>query len=64
MVMVEPPETIWPCVTSWQAGAHEREGIDAVMLVEALVLIGEQHFEEARIDLVRASPAAASGLRW
>ena len=34
-------------------GARERHRIDAVMLVEALVLIGEQQFEEARIDVLR-----------
>ena len=38
-----------------------RQRIDAAMLVEAPVLIGEQHLDEARIDVVDVSPAAASG---
>ena len=33
--------------------ARQRQRIDAVMLAEALVLVGEQHLEEARIDVVR-----------
>ena len=45
-------------------GAQQRQRIDAVMGAEALVLIGEQHVEEARVDIARASPAAASGRRW
>ena len=63
MERVEPPETIRPLVTSWSAARPKRQRVDAVMLPEALVLIGEQHVEEARIDLRRGSPATASGLR-
>src|SRR6202044_1608798 len=45
-------------------GAHHRERIDAVMRAEALVLIGKQHVEEARIDVGhfgRQAPAAVGG---
>ena len=44
-----------------QRGAAEGERIDAVMLEEALVLIGKEHVEKARIDLLsrcRQAPAA------
>ena len=63
MVSVEPPETMRPLVDELQRRAHQRQRIDAVMRAEALVLIGEQHVEEARIDIRDASPAAASGRR-
>ena len=33
--------------------AHQRPRVHAMMLVEALVLIGEEHGEEARVDVVR-----------
>jgi hypothetical protein len=49
-----------PRVSELQAGARHRAPIDAVMRVEAPVLIGEQHREIARIDLARRRPAAAS----
>ena len=52
MVMVEPPETISPLLDELQRGAAEGERIDARMLEEALVLIGEQHVEITRIDLI------------
>ena len=42
-------------------GAHHRKRIDAVMRAEALVLVGKQHVEEARIDVGhfgRQAPAA------
>ena len=45
-------------------GAHHGERIDAPVLEEALVLIGEQRLEEARIDLLarrRQPPAAFAG---
>ena len=61
MVSVEPPETMRPLRDELAGRAHERERIDAAMGAEALVLIGEQQLEEARIDIVDASPAAASG---
>ena len=35
-------------------GAHHRHGIDARMVAEALVLVGDQHLDELRIDLVEA----------
>ena len=44
-------------------GADHRLPVDAVMLGEAPVLVGDQHFEEARIDLAPWSPAGASGRR-
>ena len=42
-------------------GPHHRERVDAPMLEEALVLIGEQRLEIARIDLLarRCQPPAA-----
>ena len=45
-------------------GAQQRQGIDAEMPVEALVLIGEQHAPEARVDGLgrhRQAPAAVGG---
>ena len=50
-----------PLLTSCSVGAHERQRIDAAMGAEALVLIGEQHGEEARIDIghARRQPPAA-----
>ena len=42
-------------------GARQRAPIDAVMTVEAPVLIGEQHGEIARIDFAERRSAAASG---
>ena len=45
-------------------GARQRQRIDAVMLVEALILVGEQQLEEARIDILhrrRQPPAAFAG---
>ncbi len=39
--------------------------VDAVVLVKALILVGDQHVDEAPVDLARASPAGASGRhRW
>ena len=52
MVMVEPPETMRPLRHELPGGARKRERIDAVMRVEALVLVGDQHGEEARVDIV------------
>ena len=48
-----------------QRRAQHRARIDAVMLPEALVLIGEQHVEEARIDVGdrRRQPPAAFARR-
>ncbi len=60
MVMVEPPDTMRPLVASLQRGAHDRERIDAVMFAEALVLVGDQQVEVARIDILHGrgqSPA-------
>ena len=51
MVMVEPPETMWPWVANCTAARSEGERVDARMVPEALVLIGEQHVEIARIDV-------------
>ena len=45
-------------------GAAERQKVDTVMLVETFVLIGEQHFEETRIDILdgrRQPPAPLAG---
>ena len=53
MVIVEPPETMWPLATNWIARASERQRIDAVMLAEAFVLVGEQQRQETRIDVLR-----------
>ena len=49
------------CVTNCSAARAQRQRIDAVMRAEALVLVGEQHVEEARIDIVdrRRQPPAA-----
>ena len=41
-------------------GARQRQQIDALVLPEALVLIGDQHVDELRIDLVDAGRRAAS----
>ncbi len=44
--------------------AHQRHGVDAPMLVEALVLVGAQQRHIARIDLVdtrRQAPLAVGG---
>ena len=38
MVIVEAPCSVAPCETSASAGAHDRRGVDAVVVVEALVL--------------------------
>ena len=35
-------------------GAQQRQRVDAVVIPEALVLIGDQHLDELRIDLVEA----------
>ncbi len=45
--------------------AHHRQRIDAPMLLETPVLVGLQHFDEARIDLVHGcrQPPAALGRR-
>ena len=51
MVRVEPPETIWPLVDELEGRAAERERIDAVMRVEALIFIGEQQLQKPRIDV-------------
>ena len=40
-----------PLRTSCQRGARDRERIDAVMRAEALVLVGDQQVEIARIDV-------------
>ncbi len=45
-------------------GAPERDNVDTVMLVEALVLVGEQQPEEPRIDIFhrdRQPPAPLAG---
>ena len=63
MVSVEAPETMRPLTTQLRDGARpSASGSTPRWLSEALVLVGEQHREEARIDVARASPAAASGL--
>ena len=60
---VEPPETMRPLPANWPAARGKRQHVDAVMVPEALVLIGDQHLDELRVDLVEAGgePPAAVG---
>ena len=53
MVSVEPPETTWPRVDPLPAGAQERARVDAVMRLEARILVGDQHRDIAWVDVVR-----------
>ena len=60
MVMVEPPDTMRPFATSWSAARADRERIDAEVRAEALVFVGDQQIEIARIDILhgrRQAPA-------
>ena len=63
MVSVEPPERMRPLAASWNAARMSASGSTPVMGAEALVLVGEQHVEEARIDIgdPRRQPPAALG---
>ena len=64
MVSVEPPETTWPLLSACQPARSSACGSTPPMLVEALVLIGDEHVEEARIDIVgghRQAPVAIMG---
>ena len=49
----------------YQLESRARHGrrVDAAMLVEALILVGEEHFEEPRIDVLdaRRQPPAPLG---
>ena len=57
---------MWPRVTSCKRGAAQRQRIDAVMGIEALVFIGQQQLEIARIDVglgIDRQPPAAVGHR-
>ena len=61
MVMVEAPETGRPCRDELQGGAEERLHVDAAMLAEAPVLVGDQRLDEERVDIgerYRQPPAA------
>ncbi len=42
---------MWPLVMSWPA-ARKRQHVDALMVPETLVLIGDQHVDELLVDLV------------
>ena len=47
-----------------QRGTAERNRIDAVMVVEPAIFIGEQHFQKARVDIAdrcRQSPTSVLG---
>ena len=55
---VEPPETMRPLPANWPAARSKRQHVDAVMIPEALVLIGDQHVHELRIDLRRGRSAS------
>ena len=61
MVSVEPPETMRRCAGELPGGTQRAPAVDAVVVAEALVLVGDQHVDEARIDLVQRRPAGASG---
>src|SRR5450755_3333917 len=49
-----------PLICQLKSGAAERQQIDAVMLVETLILVGEEQLEEPRIDVLlsRRQPPA------
>ena len=60
MVSVEPPETMRPWRTNCQPARPTAQRVDAVMRLEALVLVGDQHGEVARVDVLgidRQAPA-------
>ena len=46
-----------------QGGTSERQEVDAAVVEEALVLVGDQHVEEARVDLVERRGEAPAALR-
>ena len=59
MVRVEPPETTRP----WRhmpGGARRRAGVDAAMLREAPILIGDQHREKRGSTSLRRAAAASA----
>ncbi len=61
MVSVEPPEMMRPLRDELERRADDRERIDSIVVVEALVLVGEQQIEVTRIDVFhgRGQPPAA-----
>ena len=63
MVSVEPPETTWPRIEPLPAGADHRAPVDAVVVIEPPVLVGDQHGEIARIDFVRRRGQAPTPVR-
>ena len=51
MVRVDAPETGRPCAHELQRGAEKRLHVDAAVLAEAPVLVGDQRLDEERVDL-------------
>ena len=63
MVSVEAPETTCPALAHWPSARAQGERIDAPMAVEPLVLVGDEHLQVARVDLIgrdRQAPGAVA----